>query len=154
MPLLPDPPQCLQSLLQSQDVIGKQFRQHIHQYNASLAFTSLGAKLDDSIPGQGPYVFRIHGELYHHHGCLLPEDGQMSRYTQLYIFDPSQALGQRLSNNDGTLSSGTLNELQEMMHRCNPFIHLYQQAAERLHHQPVVLNVQARLTYKSHTDRW
>jgi len=35
-------------------------------YNLELAFTSFGAKVDESITrGIGPYFFRIQGELYH-----------------------------------------------------------------------------------------
>jgi hypothetical protein len=35
-------------------------------YNSVLAFTSLGAKVDESVTGgPGPYSFRIQGELYH-----------------------------------------------------------------------------------------
>ena len=115
LPPLPQPPQALSNLLQSEDVIGKEFRQHIHQYNASLTFTSLGAKLDETISGGRPYIFKIHGELYHYHGSLLPEDGEIPCYAQLCIFDPSQALGQRQYNNRATLTSTTLNDLQEMM---------------------------------------
>jgi hypothetical protein len=118
-----------------------------------LAFTSLGAKLDQSIVGCGPYVFKIHGELYHHHGTLLPEEGQTPRYAQLYIYDPSEAMAFRQSNNSNSLNSQTLGDLQEMMQAHNPFVHLYWQATERLRNQPGGRDVQARLTYKAHTDR-
>ena len=58
--------QPLRNLLKSQYHKGKTFRENICQYNAALAFTSLGAKLDHSVMGNGggPYVFRIHGEKY------------------------------------------------------------------------------------------
>jgi hypothetical protein len=42
------------------------FRDQIHMYNSVLAFTLLGAKVDESVTGGlGPYSFRIQGELYH-----------------------------------------------------------------------------------------
>ena len=136
LPALPEPPDTLKNLLDSQDVVGKEFREHIHQYNFALAFTSLGVEMDESIVGRGPYVFKIHGELCHKHGSLIPEHGQTPRYAQLYIYDPSEALGYRQRNNRSSLASGTLNELQEMMQACNPFVPLYRQAVERLRDQP------------------
>ena len=44
------------------------------QYNAALAFTSLGVKVDDSVVGHGPPVFQIHGVLKHFSGSLLLEE--------------------------------------------------------------------------------
>jgi hypothetical protein len=46
-------------------------------YNSVLAFTSLGAKVDESVTGgPGQYSFRIQGELYHKIGSLCPAEGQ------------------------------------------------------------------------------
>jgi hypothetical protein len=46
-------------------------------YNLVLAFTSLSAKVDESvIGGPGPYSFHIQGELYHKIGSLRPAEGQ------------------------------------------------------------------------------
>ena len=70
------------------------FRQHICQYNAALAFTSLGVEVDNSINegGGGPPTFCIHGELCHWLGSLLPRHGDRPTYAQLYIYDPRKAL--------------------------------------------------------------
>ena len=151
LPLLPEPPEILRTLLDSQDNRGKQFREHICQYNVSLAFTSLGVKLDHSVLGRGPYVFKIHGEVYHRHGSLLPI-GEQPCYAQLYFYDPSEALGYRQNNNRNVLDNGTLGELQQMMLASNPFVDLYRQGLERLRDHPNSCNIEARLTYKPHTD--
>jgi hypothetical protein len=46
-------------------------------YNSVLAFTSLSAKVDESITrGPGPYSFRIQGELYHKSRSLCLAEGQ------------------------------------------------------------------------------
>jgi len=51
-----------------------------------LAFTSLGAKIDELVTGgHGPYSFRIQGELYHKIGSLCPVEGQQPQFAQLYI---------------------------------------------------------------------
>ncbi len=53
------------------------FRDQIRMYNLVLAFTSLGAKVDESITGGlGPYSFHIQGELYHKLGSLCLAKGQ------------------------------------------------------------------------------
>jgi hypothetical protein len=57
-------------------------------YNSVLAFTSFGAKVDESVTrGLKPYSFRIQGELYHKIGFLYPVEGQRPQFAQLYIHD-------------------------------------------------------------------
>ena len=62
--------------------------------------TLVGRKLDNSInrAGGGPYTFRLHGELIHRAGSLLPPDGDPPIYAQLYIYDLEVALNHRLLN--------------------------------------------------------
>ncbi|XP_043469512.1 uncharacterized protein LOC122503140 [Leptopilina heterotoma] len=57
----------------------------------------MGAKLD--VPkGYGPYVFRIHGQVYHDTCSLHPDDGDNRKYGQLYILDTDEAVMERLNN--------------------------------------------------------
>ena len=43
-------------------------------YNSALSFMSMGAKIDHQFTGtSGIYTFRIHGEMYHRIGTLLPD---------------------------------------------------------------------------------
>lgn len=65
------PPSPLYNLFTADTHQAKEFRTNIVQYNAALAFTSLGVKVDHSIAGHGPPVFRIQGELRHLSGSLL-----------------------------------------------------------------------------------
>ena len=53
----------------------RNYLNNIRKYNAAFAFISLGVKIDERITGAGggPYAFRIHGQLSHLHGALLPE---------------------------------------------------------------------------------
>jgi hypothetical protein len=82
------PPMPLYDLFVNDTNAAKEFRENIAQYNAVLAFTSLGVDIDRSIIGHRPPVFRIHGELTHLSGSLLPERGQPALYAQLYVYDP------------------------------------------------------------------
>jgi len=63
--------QELEVFLTSKERNVVKFRNQICMYNSVLAFTSLGAKVDESITrGTGPYSFRIPDELYHKIGSL------------------------------------------------------------------------------------
>ena len=129
-PLHPVPPELLQ-LLTAQDNIGKSFRDHIRTYNNALAMTSIGRKVDESVnngeeavnDGVGPYVFKLHGQLSHRIGSLLPAEGESPVYAQLYIYDPADAVNFRMANAwNSQLDRTTLVILQDMLYRCHPAV--------------------------------
>ena len=125
------PPTPLYNLFTGDSDDAKEFRSNIVQYNAALAFTSLGVKVDESVLDHGPPVFRIHGELRHLSGSLLPEDSVAPCYAQLYIFDPQEAYRHRISRNDN-LSLRTMRILQQVMSDNNAYAPIYQHAYEIL----------------------
>jgi Helitron helicase-like domain at N-terminus len=131
LPPLRIPPMPLYNLFTGDDHEAKEFRANIVQYNASLAFTSLGVKVDHSILGQGPPVFRIHGELRHLSGSLLPEESVSPSYSQLYIFDLQEAFRYRIIRNDN-LSLHTMQILQQVMSEYNAYTPIYRHAYEVL----------------------
>ncbi|KAL0735172.1 hypothetical protein Bca4012_011382 [Brassica carinata] len=48
----------------------------------------MGAQVDHNVTGTpGPFTFRVHGQIIHRIGSMLPEDGNDPEYLQLYIFD-------------------------------------------------------------------
>jgi hypothetical protein len=138
LPVLQPVPETLRALLEDDTEKGKEFRKNICAFNNAFAFTSLGVKLDDSVlrGGGGPYVFKIHGELYHQHGSLIPyRDGAPHSFAQLYIHDTAyakeDALQQRLNHNSEQRLNGQIfSDLQDMMEQYNPFIEMYRQANE------------------------
>jgi len=88
LPNLLATPQELEVLLTNKDISAVKFQDQIRMYNSVLAFTSLGAKVDESvIRGTEPYSFRIQCELYHKIGSLCPAEGQRPQFAQLYIHD-------------------------------------------------------------------
>ncbi|CAG8813521.1 24257_t:CDS:1, partial [Cetraspora pellucida] len=132
LPLLHDPPLLLRQLFESQDKQCKEFRANICQYNAAHAFTSLGVNIDQTIlNGRSPYSFRIHSELRHHSGSLLPESSLNANYAQLYIYDPDIAHQIRMGRNKN-LHTQTMWELQEILREHHAFYPIYQQAHEIL----------------------
>jgi hypothetical protein len=74
LPLLTILPSPLRELFSRTDDRHQTFLDNIRKYNSALAFVSLGVNRDMSIAaGRCPWVYKIHGELYHHHGSLLPD---------------------------------------------------------------------------------
>ena len=74
MSVFKQPPEFLSMLLTNKENhLSKQFLPKIRQYNSLFAFTSMGGNIDKNInKGNGPYVFRINGQIHHRIGSLLP----------------------------------------------------------------------------------
>jgi hypothetical protein len=116
-------------------------------YNNALAMTrtSLGCDQDRAInrDGNGPYVLKVQGCLYHQIGSLLPQPGVSPIYAQLYIYDPQKAVNFRMNNQaNSTLDRATMQTLQNMLFCHHPAVQLYKQAFELTQHmgpdQPLV----------------
>ena len=121
LPSLQVPLQPLYNLFTVDMAQARDFQSNIVQYNASLAFTSLGVKVDETLLNRGPPVFQIHGELRHLSGSLLPEEFEPPCYSQLYIYDATEAYHQRITRNDN-LSLHMMHLLQQVL---TMPIHLY-----------------------------
>uniref|UniRef100_A0A0D3B901 Helitron helicase-like domain-containing protein n=2 Tax=Brassica oleracea TaxID=3712 RepID=A0A0D3B901_BRAOL len=81
LPPINQPPTLLEELHQS-----RWFRDTIRVYNSVLAFTSVGMKMDYSVVhAPGPYTIRIQGQTHHRIGSLIPQQGCLPEYLQLYI---------------------------------------------------------------------
>src|SRR5882724_11938361 len=132
LPELMPPPQPLKRLLESSDTDAKEFRKHIRQHNAALAFTSLGAKFNQALfQGGGPYALCLIGELYHQLGALLPNENRSPSYAQLYLYDPAVARQFWLTRNNH-LDANTMSDLQDMTLEHNPFVGIFRQAQYNL----------------------
>jgi hypothetical protein len=149
LPLLAPPPEPLRRLLTGNEADAKDFHQRIRSYNNALTFTSVGVDLDTSVAQVGNYTYRLHSELYHRMGSLLPQPGEAPKFAQLYISDPHAELDCRMRNFGG-LNRDTMQSLQTMLHACNPYANIYQTAMERL--QGGVLELNLRLVNDRCTD--
>ncbi|TFK58668.1 hypothetical protein BDN72DRAFT_746666, partial [Pluteus cervinus] len=150
LPLLADPPSVLRGLLLGRDTVSRNFRDDIRQYNMALAFTSLGVKQDGDVNYHGGWVFRIHGQLSHLVGDLLPVGDVAPQFAQLYILDSADALGHRMERNSN-LRSSVMSSLQSMLETHHSYSHKYKHAFEILsRHDP---NWELRLRVLQDTDR-
>ncbi|XP_074342285.1 uncharacterized protein LOC141679779 [Apium graveolens] len=84
---------------------GPKFKDIIRIYNSMFAFTSTGGRVDHSINcGGAPYIYRLNGQNHHIFGSLIPDDGNDPMFCQLYIYDTSNEIANRMkwiSVNDG-----------------------------------------------------
>lgn len=99
LPKMMRPPKRLLDLFFTHGEKQKEFLRYIRRYNNMFAFTSLGAKVDKSINiGNGPPIFRIHGQNYHLIGGLIPQQGNRPKFAQLYIHDTDNEVDNRISS--------------------------------------------------------
>jgi len=116
---------------------------------------SLGCKVDESVNrGNGPYVFKIQGRLSHLAGSLLPQEEESPVYTQLYIYDPAEALDYCMQHeaNQG-LNRQVMAELQDMLYHVHPAIQLYKQAYEIIQKMPNHQQCRIALHYDKKCDQ-
>ncbi len=145
MPNLPATPQELKVLLTSKESNAVKFRDQIRMYNSVLAFTSLGAKVDESVTGRpGSYSFRIRGELYHKIGSLCPAEGQRPQFAQLYIHDTKREHQNRHAVMP-SLDPTTLDRLLTMMYNINPYVKVFKMARDMMATEGAPMDLKLRL---------
>ena len=77
-------------------------------------------------PGRGPYVFRIHGQIYHRSGNLHPAAGEQPSYGQLYILEGNEAVQQRMEHAENQPCQPVMmQELQEAILEVSPYARAY-----------------------------
>lgn len=134
-----DRPEPLNSLMRFDgDARCKRFIKHIRQYNCLFAFTSMGDNIDRSMnDGRGPPVFKICGQIHHRIGSLLPPDSDPPKFIQLYVYDTSNEVTNRLHalNADDRPSDPLdpliVGQLLQMLDDNNPLAQSFRQARDR-----------------------
>ncbi len=145
LPNLPATPQELEVLLTSKESNVVKFRDQIRMYNSVLAFTLLGAKVDESIiRGLRPYSFRIQGELYHKIGSLCSAEGQQPQFAQLYIHDTKHEHQNRHAVMP-SLDPTTLDRLLTMMYNINPYVEVFKMARDMMAIEGAPMDLKLRL---------
>jgi hypothetical protein len=76
----------------------KYFMENIRSFNSMFAFTSMGGKIDSSMnSGNAPPTFVLNGENYHRIGSLLPMEGDVPKFAQLYVYDTDNEIKNRMA---------------------------------------------------------
>ena len=123
-------PALLQQLLEGNDRRSRDFQNSIRNFNSALAMASMGAKFD-TLKGRGPYVVRIHGQIYHSIGPSQPEKGQPAVYGQLYFLDTEAAAAERMGQPANvSCDPALMKELGILILDVNPFAKSYRMMKE------------------------
>jgi hypothetical protein len=140
----PITPQELEVLLTNKERSAIKFQNQICMYNSVLAFTSLGAKVDESVTrGIGPYSFRIQGGLYHKIGSMCLAERQHPQFTQLYIHDMEN---ERQNHHIvmPLLDPTTMDRLLTMMYNINPYVKVFKMARDMMATEGVPTDLKLR----------
>ncbi|XP_065680942.1 uncharacterized protein LOC124817329 isoform X3 [Hydra vulgaris] len=110
--------------------VNQNFFKHIRSYNSSLSFASFTAEIAPP-SNNGPFCFRVCGQILHRVGNLRPAEGCLPKYCQLYIYDPNAAVSFRMEQpgNDGCIYE-LMQLLQTLINQENPFALAFKNMAE------------------------
>jgi hypothetical protein len=130
LPLFREYPLLLKNLLTGNHEKSANFLDHIRNFNSAFGFASMGANLV-SPRGNGPYCFKIHGQIYHRTGTLHPENEEPRVFSQIYILDAEEAAECRKSKpeNEGC-DIELMHILGELMTGISPFAEAYKMLHE------------------------
>jgi hypothetical protein len=102
-----------------------------------FAFTSMGTKIDTSVNDQpAPYVFKISGHCHHLMGSLLPVNGESPKFAQLYVFDTTYEVANRLlpftrDSKSSSLDENIVVDLLRMLNETNELAKLFRKARDK-----------------------
>ena len=98
LPPLRDPPEELTAMFADQtDPMHEEMHKNALKYNASFSTASNVAETL-AMRGNGPPVYKIHGQMVRRMSSLEPNDGKTRCYGQYFMLDTDIALDQRLNN--------------------------------------------------------
>nr|GEV44082.1 ATP-dependent DNA helicase PIF1-like [Tanacetum cinerariifolium] len=112
------------------------FMDNIRAYNQMFSMTSVRANVDKSInKGKGPYVYRISGQIYHWIRSMCPDEGQPPRFLQLYIYDTTNEVKNRLSHfgneHEPELKEEIVEGLTQLLDNHNALVQLFRTARNK-----------------------
>ncbi|CAI0448030.1 unnamed protein product [Linum tenue] len=96
---------------------------------------------------RGPFSLVICGENYHRIGSLLPPIGERPKFAQLYVFDPSTEVQDRMANfssNDNILLPDIVQGLIEMFDETNELVKSFRRLRPQLQ-DPTTENLRLRI---------
>ena len=152
----PKPPEEINRLWYDETAKGKLFRQNARHINNAVCISSIQVN-ERHMRFQPTVVFQ--GRVQHRVGPLQAEEGEIPRFVQLYVNDPSLETAQRFKNMYIPASTsqhqkqqleGILTTVQEALHANNPFVKDFKQIMEigedQLPQGKIVISAKSRPT--------
>ncbi|CAN7111832.1 unnamed protein product, partial [Brassica rapa subsp. narinosa] len=158
LPVLKEPPAYLHGLLTNDDGLSRHFRDNIRAINMMFSFTSLGGKIDNSInTGQGPKIFKLHGENYHLIGSVKPNPNEAAKFSQLYIHDTQNEVQNRISALSGSadkskLRADLVESIMQMLRDSNVHVQTFRNAMDRFNDESECEDVKLVLIHNRQKD--
>ncbi|OMO88887.1 ATP-dependent DNA helicase PIF1 [Corchorus capsularis] len=119
----------------------------------------IGGEIDNFVNvGSGPYVFKLHHQTYHEIGPLLPVDGHRPWFAQLYIYNCTNEVSNRVYSVAGADATDNVNRvivegLMNMLDSCNEVVKLFCTARVRIDSKPTKV-VRIRLIRSMGAQPW
>jgi len=88
--------------------------------------------------GRGPPVFKISGQIHHRIGAMQPPDGHSPKFIQLYVYDTSSEVDNRIASLDhedrreSDLDPTIVQSLATMLDTHNSFAQQFRMARDKL----------------------
>src|SRR6266542_1356237 len=103
-----------------------------------FAFTSMGGNIDKKTnQGEGPYIFRVNGQIHHQIGSLLPLPTS-PKFVELYIFDTKNEIENRINAlakedpSERDINPEIVRDLKNMLDESNPLVKIFHHAHDLL----------------------
>ncbi|UYV67586.1 hypothetical protein LAZ67_5001306 [Cordylochernes scorpioides] len=133
---LPEPPEDLRTLLDGSSPHSAEFMQRVRHYNNAFQMTSFGCGSRVVMSGYMP-TFKVQGQVYHRIGSVLPPLNSDSRQLQppslqVFFVGYSSAEVATSHRNFPITKPHIVSILQDMLHRHNPYIHLFKDSIEKM----------------------
>jgi hypothetical protein len=106
-------------------ILSAEVLSHIRQYNMAMSMASVGHK-NASLP-DGTFI--LSGKSYHRIGPLVPFQGNLHNFAQIYILDTMDATSRRMDVFAQRLKASVLSNMHDLMLMHNPYARQYRQAA-------------------------
>ena len=119
-------PSQLETLFTQDTERGKNFRKNIRRYNTAISFSSFSANLQ-SLPGRGPRVFRMCGQIYHNYATLIQ---QIMLFLSVLTSAISTSSPRRTNFVTGGCTPDIFEIISEVLEQVNPYAHWYKTMAE------------------------
>ncbi|EGF97230.1 uncharacterized protein MELLADRAFT_70124 [Melampsora larici-populina 98AG31] len=119
-------PEELMGLYTGIDPDSIDFHKDLSVYNNLVSFASLGSHVDNSVAGQkGTYCFRVHRQLHHNLGSLLPQDPNNPCFAQIFIVGDGAEEEVKMRQSQATkkkkdININLLKRLQDIVNKFNP----------------------------------
>ena len=163
LPSFPLPPDEINRLWHDQTSKGKLFRQNARHINNAVCISSI--QVNERSRGFQPTVV-FEGRVQHRVGPLQAEEGEIPRFVQLYVHDPSLETAQRFKNmyipanvslTHKQQLEGILTSVQQALHANNPYVRDFKQimeiGEEQLPQGKIVISAKSRPT-EEHARRY